>query len=584
MIMKRGFLFFVLPLFAICLAWPSASVGLPKLPSKDLPSTALSPTLQVKTPAAGENWALGSKHDITWTSSNVNGYLRIDLFRDLPSPHKVGTITGNVAVSNGKYTWDAGKYLGGAVTEHGKNYRIVLTTDNPSLTKSSPLFNLTTASSQLNPPLLTGIKKLTLTYPRRGDAFHKGMRYTITWQSVNLNNTRLKLELFDNDEVTLRQTIANNFENKGKMDWDVPKLPNKEGFYKIKLQTMDGAQKSIVGPIKISSGTALPPSLKVTNPITGDKSFGDTIPVKWTSTAACSGSGGPRDAAFKIELIKYDDRDKIIAQDMLTDKGFSFDNENPSGYLNWHWDWVVEPNSCQPGTYKIKVTSLISQKACNDESDKFRITYAQQRKTIELIGKRKICVLLHRCENCSHDPDHMNLQSHDMAGIGDYPLVGYNFYYNEHPTNSDSTSFESLPREIRWFTVRSSVTFGDDPYWYKKIGPIQEAKLILKRKWKTAYATTKSPALGGVSMETQASGCQNETLRGKIPVNTSQGDSWEVNVTAHYLALTNKGKPDYGVILYPKADYSTTCNDKCMRRNAENYEVILKVRVMEKKP
>lgn len=374
--MKRGFLFFVLALFAICLVWPSASVGLPKLPSKDLPSTALSPTLQVKTPAAGENWALGSKHDITWTSSNINGNLRIDLFCDLPSPHKVGTITGNTAVSNGKYNWDVGKFLGGAVKDQGKNYRIVLTATNPSLTKSSPLFNLTPASSQLNPPLLTGIKKLTLTYPRRGDAFHKGMRYTITWQSVNLNNARLKLELFDNDEVTLRQTIADNFENKGKMDWDVPMtLPDEEKRYKIKLQTMDGAQKDIVGPIRISKGTTQPASLKVTNPITGDKNFGDTIRVKWTSTAACSGNAGPRDAGFRIELVKLDDKDhtKIIARETLTDQGFVFDNEKPSGYLNWHWDWVVEPGSCQYGTYEIYVTSLTAKEGCDGYSQIFRI-------------------------------------------------------------------------------------------------------------------------------------------------------------------------------------------------------------------
>ena len=192
--------------------------------------------------------------------------------------------------------------------------------------------------------------------------------------------------------------------------------------------------------------------------------------------------------------------------------------------------------------------------------------------------------MLARCENCSHDPDHMNLQSHDMAGIGNYPLVGYYFLYDESPPKSDSMSFESPEREIWWFTLRSSVTFGDDPYWYKKIGPIQEAKLVLKRKWKTSYATTKSPTLGGVALETQSSGCENEALSGKVPVNASQVDNWEIDVSAHYLALTNKGKPDYGVILYPNANYSTTCNNKCLRRDAENYEVILKLRFIDKKP
>jgi len=387
--MKERGLFFVLAVFVIFLAWPSASPGLPKTSAKDLSSTGLSPTLLVKSPAVGENWALKSKHDITWTSSHVTGYLRIDLYSDLPSPHKVGTITTNAAVSNGKYTWEAGKYLGGAVTEHGRNYRIVITASNPSLTKSSPQFNLTVPSGQLNPlsPVTSGVKGLSFTYPRRGDGFHKGMPYTITWQSVNLNNARLKLELLDNDEVTLRQTIADNFENKGKMLWTVPmSLPDAEKLYKIRLQTMDGAQKSVVGPIRISKGTALPASLMVTNPIKGDKNFGDTIRVKWTSTATCSGGGGPLDAGFRIELIKLDEQDhtKIIARDILTDQAFVFDQEKPAGYLNWHWDWVIEPGSCQYGTYKIYVTSLTSTAGCGDYSDIFRIYDPKSLKKISL--------------------------------------------------------------------------------------------------------------------------------------------------------------------------------------------------------
>lgn len=380
--MKKGFLFFVLAAFTLFLALSPASAEFPQkalktLPSKPTvtttPSPVLMPFLLVNAPASGENWELGRKYDITWTSSNVSGYLRLDLYCDLPSPHKVGTITANTSVSNGKYTWEAGKYLGGAVTTHGKGYRISVTADNPSMTKSSPQFDLVVASSKLGPVVSTRnnilkAKILSFISPGRGTGFHKGIRYTITWQSINLQDAKLKLELLDSHEQTVIQTIASDFKNMGKMDWDVPMtLPDEATYYKIRLQTMDGAQKATAGPIKISKGAVLPASLKVTN-IMGDRTFGDIIPVKWTSTNACSGNGGPLDVGFRVELWNQYGNQKVMD---LTDVGYVFDGEGPAGYLNWHWDWNVARGSCPIGKYTIKVTSMIAKDACNDTTDNY---------------------------------------------------------------------------------------------------------------------------------------------------------------------------------------------------------------------
>jgi hypothetical protein len=594
--MKKGFMFFVLAMFIVFLALSSALAGLPKKALKTLPlssSVIAAPAplwvaiLLVKAPANGENWALGTKYDIAWTSSNISGYLRLDLYCDFPSPHKVGTITAKTSVSNGKYTWEAGKYLGGAVATHGKGYRIVFTATNPSISKSSPQFNLVVPSAQPRAvsTLPGAMKGLTFNYPRRGDGFYKGIRYTISWQSINLKDAKLKLELLSNQEQVL-QTIADDFENTGKKDWVVPmSLPDEETFYKIRLQTMDGARKATVGPIKIFKGAALPASLKVTNPITSDKAFGDLIPVRWTSTAACSGEGGPLDAGFRIELMNEQETAKVMD---LTDVGYVFDNEGPAGYLNWHWDWRVEAGSCQPGTYRIKVTGMIPREGCSDTSDKFRIMYAQERKSYEIVGKRKLCGFLHKCVHCSYSPPMSSwlprfLHDDEIAGIGEYPLVGYHYVYSKNATIGEVGNTKRVDEFVLWLSVRSLVTFSDDPYWYKKMGSIQEAKLILKRIWKTQYATTQRPALAGVALETQSDGCKSGALNGKVPVNASQGDTFEIDVTAHYLALANKGKPDYGIILYPSADYSTTCNDDCLRRNAENYEVTLKARFIDNK-
>ena len=122
--MKKASLCLLLVVFILFLALSAASAQLPKIPIKNLPSTPSSspppipspgsfPILQIKTPVSGENWSLGTKYDITWTSSNISGNLRLDLYCDLPSPHKVGTITANTAVSTGNTTGRPGSISAG---------------------------------------------------------------------------------------------------------------------------------------------------------------------------------------------------------------------------------------------------------------------------------------------------------------------------------------------------------------------------------------------------------------------------------------------------------------------------------------
>ncbi len=576
---------------------PSPKPALPSPP----PSLSM---LVLSSPNGGESWVTGTQHDITWNRSNdMTGFITIDLYRGGTSAqNKIGTIASGISVTTGKYSWTVGNYQGGT-TPAGNNYRVIISAGGKTDPSNGPftivpkLASAPPVSPSLDKDLKkteipTSLKRIYFTYPRRGDSFHKGIGYKVTWKSFNLNDAKLKLELWDNQEATLIQTI-NGIENTGETMWFVDNsLPDEQTLYKLKIQTMDGAQKDTVGPIRISKGTVPPKSLKVTNPTMGDRAFGDTIPVKWTSSVACSGSGGPY-AAFRVELIKVDDKGYPIGNPIeLTDVGYIFDNEGPTGYLNWHWDWYVSPNSCQPGTYKVKVSSMISSEAsCSGSSDKFRILDAQERKTYELIGKRKLCGFLHKCVYCGNYSKYDTsswlprfLHDDEIAGIGEYPLIGYHYVYKKNATignvGEGFNSLETVDKLEMWVTVRSTVTFSDDLYWYKKMGFFQEAKLVLTRKWKTPYATTQNPALGGVALETRYGGCEVTTLHGMLPINASAslGDTFEIDVSAHYRNLIQKGKPDFGIILYPRTDYSTTCNNDCIRRNAENYEVILKAR------
>jgi len=77
-----------------------------------LPSAAMAQTITVTSPKGGENWALGSTHAITWTSSGVTGEVNILL---LNSSGRAGIIRENVPVTQGAVDWVVGEVQGGTV-------------------------------------------------------------------------------------------------------------------------------------------------------------------------------------------------------------------------------------------------------------------------------------------------------------------------------------------------------------------------------------------------------------------------------------------------------------------------------------
>jgi hypothetical protein len=405
-VMRKGLLLCVFSTFILC--WTLSYSAEMQKPIKILPSTPsatpasktvapapskLAPTtpppsplsiLNITVPNGGENWVIGTQHDITWTRSNdINGYITIDLYRGgTIAPNKVGTIASGISVSSGRYVWTVGSIQGGTAAVGG-DYRVVISAGGKT-DASNGSFNI---MAKIDPapsvPLASGgqamakvtpspaMKMVSLTYPRRADLLHKGITYKITWKSLNLSNSMMKIELLNNQETTVVSPIAYEIYNNGQFEWSVPtNLPDQEAFYKMRIQTIDGAHKDIAGPFKIAkaTGPSAGPSLKVTNPLSGDRAIGDTVPVKWTSAVSCSGNGGPLDDGFRIELMQGTNK---IAD--LTDTGYTFDSEVPGGYVNWRWDWRMVRGSINPGTYSIRITSMISPSACKGTSPTFRV-------------------------------------------------------------------------------------------------------------------------------------------------------------------------------------------------------------------
>jgi hypothetical protein len=534
--------------------------------------------LHITTPAGGETWTIGQTKTITWTHSNVSGNLRLDLYRGGTAPqNKIGTITGNTAVATGSYLWEVGKYLGGkALPETG--YIIVIKSDTPNLVKTSGSFSLAAAApaDSARPAsqavqLPSALKRISITDPRRAEMLHKGIPYTIKWTALNLNQAKLKLQLMNLQGTTVMRDIANDILNTGTHSWTPPMdLPDEKTFYKIRIQTTDGATSNLSDsfPIAKASATGNTLALELKNPPMGDRYTGDTIPIKWTTTINCSGAGGPTDEAFFIDLMNENGSTKVRT---LADSVAIFDSEGPTGILNWHWDWLIE-SSQQPGTYMIQVRNWNGQ--CKAKGGNFRVM--KPRQWVDMPQKSAAIAIYGSTNNSLTRTLEWGLGNagapHPILGPPSYAVVGQFSNYDGYNNTS-----------LADFKFRSWVRFNNDPYWYEKLnGKVKQVKLAFNRKWKGSQPSV-SPCLAKMAIiQTDNFSFPYFTygaapaLSGAIPVSTSQGDTWEIYLTQYYLKLIEQKLPDNGIVL---ASQELMLTSNQMHRCSEGYQLKLHVQI-----
>ena len=259
----------------------------------------------------------------------MSGNVRLDLYKDGTAlANKVGTITTNTPAATGKYSWHVGKYIGGTAIA-GEGYLVVISSYTPEMKDSSNgPFTITSGTLQTSHAKAT--KGLSLTYPRRGDRWHKGTGYTIKWTPAGLMDAKIKLQLLAKDGQTVVMTIKENIDNNGQTFWAVPmSLPDAETFYKMRIQTMDNAFSDTVGPFPIAKAPppAGPPAIKVTAPGgPAQVSTGIKYSIRWTSTCGTS-ANGPTDDGFIIDLMNAAGSAKI--RNFLDSQTASCDSEGP---------------------------------------------------------------------------------------------------------------------------------------------------------------------------------------------------------------------------------------------------------------
>jgi hypothetical protein len=246
-----------------CLIRVSETDGSPS-DTSDAVFTIFPPSLTVTSPNGGENWNVGSTHDITWTSHGTVGNVRIEY--SFNGGNNWAIITPSTE-NDGSYNWNV------PATPSDKCLVRVSETDEdggPS-DVSDDVFSIVSPVSG----------SITLRSPNGGETWVAGSSQVIKWNSTgDINNVTIQ---YSTDNGTTWKTIAQTTTNNGSYNWVVPDTVSDRCLVRVTANDNDLDPK----PSDVSDAVfsiVLPPSptLKVTAPNGGEQLMvGSRFTITW---------------------------------------------------------------------------------------------------------------------------------------------------------------------------------------------------------------------------------------------------------------------------------------------------------------
>jgi len=143
-----------------------------------------SQSITVTSPNGGQDWAIGSTQNITWTSSSVSGDVTLKLYR---GGTDLGRIDASaVPYSPGTYSWTIAASLpNGTPVTPGSNYKVMVRS-------TATVNDLSNANFTISSP--PGGATITVDSPNGGQNWQIGSTHNITWSSSSVSgDVTLKL-------------------------------------------------------------------------------------------------------------------------------------------------------------------------------------------------------------------------------------------------------------------------------------------------------------------------------------------------------------------------------------------------------
>lgn len=255
-------------------------------------------------PNGGESWPIGSGKTITWNSSGLNCFCRLELWN---GASKVGVIARKVPVTDGSYHWMAGN-CSGVMATPGSGY----------LVKIIPYVSSYADISDSGFTLATQ-PYIKVMEPAAGDIVPIASSRIITWLSSGVSGS-CSVELWQ-DGVGKIGTIISNYSVSSKSYlWTVGQYQGGTAAagpgYKIKIIANSGPSDIMDAPFTIIN----PPTLTLTSPNGGETwTTGNIQAITWSSSNVGTG------ALCYLELYKNNTRLGEIARGLsLADGTYSW--------------------------------------------------------------------------------------------------------------------------------------------------------------------------------------------------------------------------------------------------------------------
>ena len=217
------------------------------------------PFITVASPNGGENWQIGSLHNITWASTQSVGNVKIDYSTDNGSVWR--TLVASTA-NDGSYSW--------TIPESSSSDCLVRVSE----TDGSPADVSNAVFSIVYPP------SITVTSPNGGENWEVGSSHYITWTSTGtVGNVKIQYSINNGSSWT---DITASIANDGSYNWTIPQNPSTDCL--VRVSESDGEPADVSNAV-FAIVTEPQNTITITSPNGGESLYtGTSHEITWTST------------------------------------------------------------------------------------------------------------------------------------------------------------------------------------------------------------------------------------------------------------------------------------------------------------
>ncbi|MCX6150795.1 MAG: YCF48-related protein [Ignavibacteriales bacterium] len=219
--------------------------------------TVYEKSITLTSPNGGENWRVGTQHNITWTSNFITN---VSIYYQTTSGSSWTLVAASVAAATGSYSWTVPN-----TPSTTCKVQVWGDGDDAFIDESDNTFNIYQSG-------------VTVTSPNGGEDWLVGTNQNITWTSSNVTN--VKLEYTTNNGTNWNTIIASVAAIPASYNWVIPNAPSTN----CKVRISD-AGDATVNDLSDNTFTISQKSINLTSPNGGENwRVGTQHNITWTKS------------------------------------------------------------------------------------------------------------------------------------------------------------------------------------------------------------------------------------------------------------------------------------------------------------